>query len=70
MRQKSVFDLWANIRISHLNRLLRPFNIRLVEKKSKAWGDKVVITAEAIPAVDVKPAALPMHPPSGPGEPQ
>lgn len=51
MKQKSVFDLWANIKISHLNRLLRPMNVRLVEKKSKAWGDKVVITAEKIPEV-------------------
>lgn len=55
-KQKSLFDLWANIRVSHLNRLLRPFDVRLVEKKSKAWGEKVVITAEKIPA----PVAAPV----------
>jgi hypothetical protein len=59
MKQKSLFDVWGKIRVVHLNRLLRPLNVRLVEKKSKAWGDKVVITAEAIPDVEVKPVVVP-----------
>jgi len=62
MKQKSLFDVWGKIRVVHLNRLLRPLNVRLVEKKSKAWGDKVVITAEVIPAVEAKPAVPPVDP--------
>jgi hypothetical protein len=45
---KSVFGLWAEIKVSQLNRLLRPFNVRLVVKGSKEWGDQVAITAHRI----------------------
>ena len=58
---KSIFALWSDVKISQLNRLLRPFNCRLVSKGSKNWGDKVVITAEMIPN-----AAADLIPP-GPG---
>ena len=69
---KSLFSLWVDVKVSHLNRLLRPFNVRLIEKRSKEWGDKVVITAQAIPdaTADLIPPGGAMHPPSGPGEPQ
>ena len=45
---KTVFGLWAEIKVSQLNRILRPFNVRLVAKGSREWGDQVAITAHRI----------------------
>ena len=45
---KAVFGLWSDIKVSQLNRILRPFNVRLVLKTSKEWGDSVHITAQPI----------------------
>lgn len=45
---KAVFGLWSNIKVSDLNRLLRPYNVRLVCKSSKEWGDQVAVTAQKI----------------------
>lgn len=58
---KALFGLWSEIRVSQLNRLLRPYNVRLVLKTSKNWGDQVAITVEAIP-VDPAPATAPPAP--------
>lgn len=58
-KQKVVFGVWANIRISDLNRLLKPHGVRLVQKTSKQWGDAVTISAHALAAKPpvVKPSA-------------
>ncbi len=52
---KAVFEVWANIKVSHLNRILRPFNVRLVLKRSKEWGDRVTITAQPIDTAALAP---------------
>jgi hypothetical protein len=54
-KDKSLFGLWADMRVADINRLLRPHNVRLVAKSSKEWGDRVVITAQAIEAEPVAP---------------
>ena len=53
---KAVFGLWSGIKVSQLNRLLRPFNVRLVLKTSKEWGEQVHVTAQPI-VEEVSPAA-------------
>lgn len=54
---KSLFGLWSDMKVSDINRLLRPHGVRLVAKGSKEYGDAVVITAQAI--ADPAPAAVP-----------
>jgi hypothetical protein len=45
---KAIFGLWGDIRVSQINRLLRPHGVRLVAKYSRDWGDQVNITAHKI----------------------
>lgn len=45
---KALFGLWSGFKVSQINRLLRPFNVRLVLKKSKDWGAPVSLTAHHI----------------------
>lgn len=45
---KAIFGVGADIKVSQLNRLLRPWNVRLVAKGSRQWGDALTITAQAI----------------------
>lgn len=54
---KAVYGLWADIKVSQLNRILRPFNVRLIVKKSREWDGQVAITAHAIPAPELEPLA-------------
>lgn len=56
---KAVFGIWADLKVSQLNRLLRPFNVRLVVKGSKAWGDQVNVVAQAILEQPAAPARAP-----------
>ena len=48
-----IFGLWADFKVHQFNRMLRPYNVRLVLKTSREWGEKVSITAVAIPVVNV-----------------
>ena len=45
---KALFGLWQDIKVSQINRLLKPFNVRLVMKKSRDWGAQVSVTAHYI----------------------
>lgn len=45
---KAVFAVWNDIKVSQLNRLLRPYNVRLVVKSSRDWGDRVTVTAHGV----------------------
>lgn len=59
-KQKSVFGLWSEIRAADLNRLLKPYGVRLVVKSSRNWGDQVHVTAQPIgPAQDTFPSGMP-----------
>ena len=53
---KAVFGLCSGIKVSQLNRLLRPFNVRLVVKSSKEWGSQVAVTAQALEPLSAPPA--------------
>jgi len=57
-KQKAVFDLWCNIRIGELNRLLKPYGVRLVLKSSREWGDQVNVTAHPIDGTVPSPEAM------------
>ena len=48
MKAKSLYGPWSAVRASDLNRLLRPFQVRLIVKKSREWGECVSVTAHAI----------------------
>ena len=45
---KAVFGLWSEIKVHQINRVLRPFNVRLIIKRSRDWGDAISITAHPI----------------------
>jgi hypothetical protein len=47
---KAVFAVWNDVRVSDLNRLLRPYNVRLVIKSSKDWRGQVHISAQPVEA--------------------
>lgn len=47
-KQRAVFGLWSDVRISDLNRLLKPYGVRLVLKSSRDWGDQVSVTAHPV----------------------
>jgi hypothetical protein len=59
-KEKALFGLREDFKVSDFNRLLKPFGVRLVEKRSRDWGKKVNVTAhriEGTAAVVVVPAA-------------
>ena len=41
---------WGKLKAAEINRLLKPFGVRLLVKHSKNWGAEVAVTAERIPA--------------------
>jgi len=47
-KQRAVFGLWSDVRIGDLNRLLKPYGVRLVLKSSRDWGDQVSVTAHPL----------------------
>lgn len=55
-KQKAVFATWSNIGVADINRLLRPFDVRLVKKQSKEWGDQISLTAHPIEGGRADPA--------------
>ena len=44
---KAWFGLLQDVKVTDLNRLLKPHSVRLVVKKSKDWGKNVSVTAHA-----------------------
>lgn len=54
MTPRSVFGLWSDISAGKLNRLLRPYGVRLVVQSKSAWGDQLLVSAE--PIVEARPA--------------
>ena len=45
---KALFCVWSEVRLSDLNRILKPHSVKLVAKGSKAWGKQVNVTAHAV----------------------
>jgi hypothetical protein len=62
---KAVFAVWNDVRVSDLNRLLRPYNVRLVIKSSKDWGDQVHISAQPVEAKAKAVRVAAVAPPGG-----
>ncbi len=44
---KALFGLWGELKVSDINRILKPHGVKLVAKGSKAWGKQVTVTAHA-----------------------
>lgn len=60
---KALFGLWGEMKVSDINRILKPHGVKLVAKGSKAWGKQVTVTAHATGLV-VKRVRTP-KPPAG-----
>ena len=71
---KALFAVWGEIKVSDLNRILKPHGVKLVTKGSKAWGKQVNVTAHpvGVAAKRVRVLADPDTLPAGPsiGKPQ
>lgn len=70
-KMKAVFGLWADIQIGAINKLLKPYGVRLVKKTSKDWGAAVSISAHPLAAASAPPAPrapLPGSPAPGSAE--
>lgn len=40
----AIHAVWSEVRVPQLNRLLKNFGVRLIQTRSKKWGDKSTIT--------------------------
>lgn len=40
----AIHAVWSEVRVPQLNRLLKNFGVRLVQTRSKKWGEKSTIT--------------------------
>lgn len=62
---RCLFARWADLKGPDLNRILKPYGVRLVVKSSRQWGEQVAVTAHPLvkrvavqkyePAPQVKP---------------
>ncbi len=58
-KMKAVFGLWADIQVGSLNKLLKPYGVRLVKKTSKDWGAAVSVSAHPLgPVPAVAPSRI------------
>lgn len=51
MKTKALFGLWSEMKVSDINRILKPHGVRLVMKWSKVWGKQVSVTAHPVEVV-------------------
>lgn len=54
-KQKALFGRWADMQVGAINKLLKPYGVRLVKKTSKEWGGQVSLTAHP---VELPPATI------------